>query len=298
MWRRRRGYPLSVEDQRDLLGYDGLVFVWDVDKTYLNTRFSTLEGISRIPMEFAVDKHAIPGMPEVLRGMRRGTGDGFQCVPLYFVSASPPQLRRVIERKMLIDGVEHDGLIFKDWLGALRSLRPGRLREQLGFKVIALLNGRTRRPHAREILVGDDSERDAEAFSLYARLLAGELDSAGLESALAVEGVHEEDRQYAVDLLRRLPPDARGSVERIFIHQAYATPRAELEQTGPLVVAVANAAELAVAAYGLDLVKADTVSQAIAACERSGQTIDAAALIEDSVDRALLSRSRAAGLVW
>ena len=110
-------YPLSQDEQREYVnGFDGDVFVWDIDKTYLDTHFSSMKGMARIPVEFAIDKRAIPGMPEVLRGLRRGPGPGFACAPLYFVSASPPQIRGVVQRKMLMDGVEYDGIIFKDWL--------------------------------------------------------------------------------------------------------------------------------------------------------------------------------------
>ena len=157
-------YPLSIEDQRSYPeGFDGRVFVWDIDKTYLETHFSSLKGMARIPVEFAIDKKAIAGMPEILRGLRRGPGEDYACAPLYFVSASPPQMRRVIERKMLMDGVEYDGIILKDWLKTLRRLRPGRLREQAGFKVCALLAGRQNRPRSTEYLFGDDVESDAAA---------------------------------------------------------------------------------------------------------------------------------------
>ena len=54
-------YPLAVFNDRDLpRDYAGPVFVWDVDKTYLSTRFSSSSGLARIPIEFSVDKVAIP----------------------------------------------------------------------------------------------------------------------------------------------------------------------------------------------------------------------------------------------
>ena len=167
-----QAYPLRIHDQRTLPdGYDGPVFVWDIDKTYLATRFSSLQGLSRIPLEFAVDKQAIPAMPEVLRGIRRGPGPGYGCVPLYFVTASPPQLRGVLEHKMILDGVEFDGITFKDWWRIMKQGRPGRFLDQVGFKVCALLEGRRRRPLATEYLFGDDAESDADAFALYASLV-------------------------------------------------------------------------------------------------------------------------------
>src|SRR5215467_9539607 len=139
----KTSYPLSVRDDRLLpKDYDGLVYVWDIDKTYLATPFSSVWGLIQIPLEFAIDKRAIPGMPEVLRGLRRGAGPEVSCTPLYFISASSHFMRGVIESKMLRDGVEQDGIIFKDWYRVLLSLHPRRLFEQVGFKMVALLMGR------------------------------------------------------------------------------------------------------------------------------------------------------------
>src|SRR5687767_10422110 len=110
-------------DRRIPSDYRGDVLVWDIDKTYLDTRFSSWRGLAAIPFELAIDKEALPGAVPLLRALRRGPGDRTALVPLYFVSGSPPQLRRVIERKMILDGVEFDGITFKDQLGLLRSGR-------------------------------------------------------------------------------------------------------------------------------------------------------------------------------
>ncbi|MFC1610239.1 phosphatase domain-containing protein [Myxococcota bacterium] len=291
-------YPLSVDDQRDFAeDFTGTVHVWDIDKTYLSTHFSSLEGLARIPMEFAVDKRAIPGMPEILRGLRRGSGKGFACVPLYFVSAGPPQLRKVIERKMLLDGVEHDGIIFKDWLATLRRLRPGRLREQVGFKLCALLTGRQRRPLAKEYLFGDDTESDAEAFHLYARLIAREVAGEQVEAAMADLEVAHDDQRFARALLEQLP-EPLGSVGRIFIHLACGTSRQQYDQFEGLVVPVANACELAVALYGLDLVRAEDARMACQQVCVSDPRVDVDELLEEAVDRGLIDQNRAAELAW
>jgi hypothetical protein len=116
-------YPLRLVDDRSLpADYDGPVHVWDVDKTYLDTDISSVWGMLRIPLEMAIDKRTIPGAVAVLRECRRGPGPRPRHVPLYFVSASPPQLEGVIRRRMLLDGVEPDGFVFKDQLAlALRE---------------------------------------------------------------------------------------------------------------------------------------------------------------------------------
>ena len=93
-------------------------------------------------------------------------------------------------------------------------------------------------------------------------------------------------------------PRPLGSVERIFIHQAYDTPREELERAGKLVVPVANGLELAVAAYGMNLISAETVRAAHEVCTRADPRLDIDTVIEDSVERGLLTQARAADLVW
>lgn len=261
MTQKDKGYPLVEVDNRILPeGFADPVFVWDVDKTYLVTHFSSLRGLSRIPIEFAVDKKAIPGMPEILRGLRRGTGAEFACAPLYFVTASPPLLRKVLEQKMLMDGVEFDGITFKDWFRTLRERRPGRLRDQVGYKVCALLSGRLRRPMATEYLFGDDVEKDATAFSLYAMLVHGELSSGEAVAKLVEAGVKKEDRKNVFALLDRLH-GRRGSVKRIFIHLASNTPPVRFDPFGEIVIPVKNAFQLGLSLFEHGLIKGESLRQ-------------------------------------
>lgn len=291
-------YPLSVLDERSFpQGYDGPVFVWDIDKTYLATRFSQPKYMARIPIEFAIDKQAIPGMPEVIRGIRRGATPVFACAPLYFVSASPPQLRAVIARKMLIDGVEYDGITFKDWVKTLRQRRPGRLREQVGFKICALLEGRRRRPMACEYLFGDDYEKDAVAYSLYAQIVDNELTGDALERELEREGVPADDRRCVRELRGSLPAKL-GPVGRIFIHLEKRTDPEDYSRFGPRLSATRNAYQLALALAGLGLVDAKTVRQASRAIQHLSAfgRVDFDDLMADAVARGLVSAEKARDL--
>jgi len=286
-------YPLRIIDQREYPeGFDGDVFVWDVDKTYLDTRFSSLGGLARIPVEFAVDKRAIVGMPEVLRGLRRGPGPAFACAPLYFVSASPPLVRGSVERRMMMDGVEYDGLTFKDWGACLTGLRPGRLREQVGFKVCALLEGRLRRPASREFLFGDDAESDAEAYHLYAGLLEHGSDTGFANRVMTDAGMAPDDRECAGVLLGRLEGLGAGRVERAFIHLHHDTDPGRFEPLGPLVIPVRGAVQLALALYGLDIVGPDTVGQAIEAVVSSASVTQIDDLVHDASARGLIRDSK------
>lgn len=261
-------YPLSFSDYRHLpTDYRGNVFVWDVDKTYLSTHFSSMVGLAKIPVEFAVDKKAIPGMPEVLRGIRRGPGPEYEGIPLYFISASPPFLRQVVEHKMLLDGVEQDGITFKDWIATLIQLRPGRLFEQVGYKVCALLAGRRHRILAKEYLFGDDTEKDAEAFNIYANFINGSLSFADLESALEMAKVAPDDIQSAMEMADQLP-EKFGSVKKIFIHLEQNTNPKIFRDYGNLLLPVKGSFQMALALYELKLVDAETAVAARKAVTR------------------------------
>jgi phosphatidate phosphatase APP1 len=199
-------YPLDIVDDRQLSPtYDGPIHIWDIDKTYLATRFSSAKHLARIPFEFAIDKKSIPGMPAILRAIRRGTGNDFACTPLYFISASPPMLRQAIQRKMSLDGVDYDGITFKSWSTIVRSLRLQRLRDQIGFKLCALLTSRIKRPTALEYLYGDDVEFDAIAYHLYASLLTTALNTSTAQSLLQKEHLGHEDQRCILNLFEQLP---------------------------------------------------------------------------------------------
>jgi len=289
-----QAYPLSIRNDRKLPeNYSGPVFVWDIDKTYLSTRFSSWRGLARVPVEFSIDKQAIPGMPEVLRGLRRGPGKRVACSPLFFISASPPFLRGSIEGKMLHDGVEHDGITFKDWWKTLLQLRPDRLLDQLGFKTAALLSGRLSRVQSREYLFGDDYEKDAEAFSLYARGLRGQVRPPELEAALAEGGVKEPDRRWIAELLGRLPR-RHGRVAKIYIHLEKNTSPQAFRKFGRDLVPVKGALQLVLALFQEGLVDTDAVLAMRLAvesvpCYRFGRTRE---MLRDALARKIISRER------
>ena len=289
-----RGYPLSRYEERKLPeGYNGPAFIWDIDKTYLSTNFSSLRGLLMIPLEFAVDKIAIPGMPEVIRALRRGPGEEYVGNPLYFVSASPPQIRRVLEHKMLMDGVEYDGITSKDWIGCLLQMRPGKLREQLGFKLSALLSGKLHRPQAREYLFGDDVEKDADAFYLYAQLVNRDISAADAVERMRSEGVKRDDRRCALSLLETLPRRL-GRVEKIFIHLERNTPPKKFEKFGSLVLPVRGAGQMAFALYKMGLIDGEAVHQVVdAICAKSKAPDDLVELLkEDALERGIITEEK------
>ena len=227
--------PLYRSSERELGPfYRGPVFVWDIDKTYLDTRFSQLRGLLRIPLELGVDKRAIAGTVPLLKGLREGPGRQ-EHRPVYFISASPFQLHRTIERKMLLDGVEFDGITFKDPLRALLRGRFSHLKEQVGFKLAALLRLSMDLPDGVRLhLFGDDAEQDAMICSLFGDVVAGRLRGLELTVILQRLGVKERYVDSLVQFAGELP--ARDLVEGVYIHLVRQPGKASIAAFGPHVV--------------------------------------------------------------
>ncbi len=203
-------------DRRLAFDYSGDILVWDIDKTYLDTSFSSFRGLIAIPLEFAVDKRSIPGAVNVIRALRHGPAKDSALTPLYFVSGSPPQLRKVIEQKMTLDGVEFDGITFKDQWGLLRAGRPRDIRAQVGYKLQALLLYRRELPDGgRYLMFGDDVEDDADSFLLFGEICAG-LRDGPLEARLRDKSVARPDVEQILQVASTLPI-IEDPVERVFI---------------------------------------------------------------------------------
>jgi hypothetical protein len=252
-------FPIHRASYRTLdPDWEGEVFIADIDRTYLATRFSSFREIARIPFESAADKQDIAGMARLFREIRRGPGAHSRETPLFFVSASPSQLRPVIEQKMVLDGIGFDGTTFKNWSAVLRRMKFSRLREQVGFKLTALLTGRAAFPvGAHEVLIGDDLETDPLAFALYADVLAGRIPVGDLSRILRLNGVGESDADAIVGLRRDLRP-GRG-VRRAYIRMERHHDPEVFEPYGPGIVGCRGAFQMAVAMWKQGSVSAEGI---------------------------------------
>ena len=284
------GFPIHRQSYRTLPpGWVGEVFVADIDRTYLATQISSMKGMARIPFERASDKEDIAGMARLFREIRRGPGPGDRQTPLYFVSASPAQLRPVIERKMRLDGIGFDGTTFKNWTKVFRKLRLRRLREQVGFKLTALLAGRAELPRgALESLIGDDLETDPVTYAIYADVLAGRIGVDDLPRILVHNGVMEGDAEAIVRARRELEP-GRG-VKRAFIRmERNAEPDVFLE-FGPGVVGCRGPFQMAAVLMREGNVSEDGVMRVAGALLQRGlPPAELSARLRDLCRRALLS---------
>lgn len=189
-----------------------VVYRWDLDKTYLRTEFDTLRDLVRTAFEPASRKRTYPGAGTLLREIR-----ATDPAAIFILSGSPEQMRSVLEAKLRLDGIRWDGFTLKP---SLRNLVRGKfrfLRDQLSYKLTALLRSRTNvSPETEEILFGDDAEGDAFIYSLYADIAAGRVSQELLMKIAEAADVYPEDIPEIVRIAARVPRS--DAVRRIFIH--------------------------------------------------------------------------------
>ncbi len=212
------------------------IYRWDLDKTYLDTDFDSVLGLLRTAIQRPADKANIPGSSELLRELRVAAAGNAM---IYFISGSPRQMRGVLVEKLKLDGIHFDGFILKDNLNNLLRMRFRAIKEQVGYKLPALLTARIGAPEgSRETLFGDDAERDALVYSLYADLLARRVDIHTLHRVLDLAGVYPDSREAIEDALGKLP--RQDPVQRIIIHLDRKSPPMHFDVYGPRVVPVYN----------------------------------------------------------
>ncbi|HWB75080.1 MAG TPA: phosphatase domain-containing protein [Nannocystaceae bacterium] len=287
-------FPIHRANYRTLdPDFAGPVFVADIDRTYLMTRFSTLKGIARIPFERAEHKQDIEGMARLFREIRNGPAEATRDTPLYFVSASPRQLREVIEKKMTLDGIGFDGTTFKDWTRVVQRLRFARLKEQIGFKLTALVTGRAELPTgAEEYLLGDDLEHDPLTYCLYADFLSGRIPAHDVERVLALNGVLPGDAKSIADALRALQP-GKGVRAALIRLERHGEPEPFLDY-GPGIVPCAGAFQMAIVLWRLGCIARAGIGRV--ASEMVHRGVEAEAFtqrLRDLVRRAVLDEDDA-----
>ncbi|MCS6799214.1 MAG: hypothetical protein NZ898_11925 [Myxococcota bacterium] len=206
-----------------------VIFRWDLDKTYLRTEFDTLRDLVRTAFEPAVRKQTVPGAASLLRAVRDAGPAG-----IHILSGSPEQMRRVLEQKLRLDGVHWDSFTLKPSLAKLLRGRFRFVRDQVGYKLGALLEARAAAdPDTVEMLFGDDAESDAFVYSLYADLCAGRVGPETLRAVLERARVHTAEIPRIERAASRLP---RGeAVRRIFIHLDRGSDPSVFAELGPRV---------------------------------------------------------------
>ncbi len=208
-------------------------FVWDLDKTYLQTDFESVRGLLRAAFESPEDKVAYPGATRVLQSLKRRPDHR-----LYILSGSPKLMRQKLERKLALDGVAWDRFTLKPNLENVLMGRLSEVRGQVGYKLGALLRWRARDGDPPETMMGDDAEADAFVYSLYADLTAGLVSRRELSTILEAAEVSDETSEAIHDSLSDVILGQR--VRRILIHLDKRTPPERLSAYGPRLVPVFN----------------------------------------------------------
>ncbi len=188
------------------------IYRWDLDKTYLRTEFDTIRDLIRTAMEGAELKRTVPGASALLRELRATGPAG-----IYILSGSPEQMRKVLEEKLRLDGIRWDSFTLKPTFRKLLRGKVRFLKDQVSYKLAALLDARIDAPpETQEVLFGDDAEADAFIYSLYADLGAGRIGTKTLLAVLDRANVYRDEIPSLVRRAQRLPH--RDAVRRIFIH--------------------------------------------------------------------------------
>ena len=200
------------------------VFIWDLDKTYLDTAFETVKGLIRTVFEKGNQKKNVPGTAELVRVLKQSWSEqnSGSALPLYFITGSPPQLETRIKEKLQFDGLNPKGIFFKDNMQNLRPKRLWRITKQVGFKIQSLLQLRLRlKDDVKQLLWGDDSEYDAVIYSLYSDICSRRLDREELQKILKHYHVVGSQMAKIFDLQEQIPEN--DPVDKIYINLAVDT---------------------------------------------------------------------------
>lgn len=278
----------SFEYRKPENDYEGPVFVWDIDNTYLVTNLASWREMLKIPFESADEKVNVSGTASILRALQRGVAPGragdsaggsaepgrSALAPLYFISASPPQLRHVLLEKMQLDGLEPFGMIFKTNIGNIRRGRFSLVRNQVAFKLLALsllrFEGYGEGPF---YLFGDDTESDAFIYTLFSDLCDGSVSRGAFENIIGKRKLKPDETAWVVqavfDYLESRQPGGSLSVAGSYINLAEGSDPAEFTKFGSRLVPVLDSFQLAMALCGSGLL--DRMGVLEVALELSGQ---------------------------
>ena len=209
-------------------------FRWDLDKTYLHTEFDTLMDLVRTAVEKPERKRTVPGAAWLIREVQAHTD-----ARVTIVSGSPEQMRAALEAKLRLDGIRWDEFVLKPSLRNVLRFRFRALRDQVGYKLPALLAARANTPEDfLETCFGDDAEADALVYSLYADILGDRVSTETLRAVMEAAKSYPDVVQRVMDLAATTP--RHDPVRRIFIHLERRSDPAFFLRYGPRVVPVYN----------------------------------------------------------
>lgn len=196
------------------------VYVWDLDKTYLDTSWGSIKELYKTAIEKAFQKKNIPGTATLVRALTGRSAD--KAFPIFFITASPPQMEAKIREKLRLDGIFPYGAFYKDNLKNLRPNRLRRLTQQVGYKIQALMQLRLKLSEdVKLVLWGDDSESDAVIYSLFSDICSRRMSDRQLSDMLRALHVTGEQAKLILELQKQVP--THDPVDKIYINLAVDT---------------------------------------------------------------------------
>ena len=185
----------------------------DVDKTYLETKFSSKTDLLKIAFESHEDKVTVHGASELMQTLSSSDLKLSGDLAIHFVSASPPQLRNTIEMKLAGDQVCWNSTSFKNQTYNIKKRKFHLLRNHIAYKCSVILSLLQQSPEGSEIyLIGDNAEKDSFIYLLVKLVLEKEISPTMFQSIL-VEGNTPKDS--AKDIVREFQALPRCKVRKI-----------------------------------------------------------------------------------
>jgi hypothetical protein len=233
--------------------------ICDIDKTYIETKFESAVSMIKIAFEQADEKVTVTGASIALMAAR--WGDLYQVTsategtprPLHFLSASPPQLRKVIREKLALDGLDWTSDTFKNQAYNIKMGKLKLLKQHVAYKTATILAHMSKAPAgSRFILIGDNAELDAYIYAGVHMFLDKTLSRRAYQDYLSSGGVDRE-------VLETLDPYLSGSfddirVKGILIRRAPGYSFIEAKPLTDLVIAFDHYFEVALHFLALGLI--------------------------------------------
>ncbi|MCC6137358.1 MAG: hypothetical protein IT287_01910 [Bdellovibrionaceae bacterium] len=226
------------------------VYVWDLDKTYLDTHWQSIKDLFKVSFTDNFHRNNVPGTGTLVSALKQSwtQKNGKGTFPIFFITASPPQMEKKIREKLESDNILPLGIFFKD---NLKNLWPGRfwkLRQHVGYKVGSLLYLRTLlKENVTQVLWGDDSETDAIIYSLYSDLCSRRLAGDECDKILKNFQVTNEQFTRIESALAQIP--VVDPVEKIYINLAIDTDPEYYLKFGRRMIPSYNALQIALDLY-------------------------------------------------
>jgi len=236
-----------------------IIFRWDLDKTYLKTDFDKVSSLFKTFFQAPEKKETFAGARALLLALM-----SVHESKVTFVSGSPKQMRKKLLEKLSLDGIQVDELVLKpNFSNAVRG-RFRALREQVGYKLPALLRMRFNTTEgSQEICFGDDAEADAFVYCLYDAVVRGEVTEDETALLMKQAGAYKDQIKDARKWIRRNQekqiPDPL--VRRIFIHLERKSRPSRFKDFGQRVVAIFNYFQAGLVLYSDDLLTQAQVNE-------------------------------------